>query len=456
MTEEPLFTNLEQGFCIIEKVATVPGEPSDFRYVAANPAFEAHTGLRDVVGKTIRELVPTAEDAIMDRYDEVVATGASQRFEAHVEALDLWMEAEVFAAGEPNRIAVLFSNVSVRKRVETALRESEERFREFGEASQDVLWTRDAETLCWTYLSAGFERVYGAKREDALSNNTMENWLELIVPEDRIHALENIRKVREGKRVAFEYRVRRPDGTIRWIRNTDFPMRDAAGKVVRIGGVGADITALKRGEEHQAMLLSELQHRVRNTLAIVRSIARRTAENSTSVDDMLGHFQGRLDAFSRVQAALTRSADGGVDLRSLIDDELIAHAAHEGDDVHVSGPDVILDGKSAERLSLAIHELTTNAVKHGALSGGLGKLSVQWERKGADGSGEQLVLRWNESEVDLSDRPADADGFGMELLRRSLPYDLQAETEVELTAGGLRFRLEMPLREPAKNVTLVK
>lgn len=358
-------------------------------------------------------------------------------------------------AGEPRGFLKIGRDATKRRAAEEALRQSEEQLRQFGEASSDILWMRDAHTMRWTYLTRAFENIYGLSREEALAGDNFANWLELIVPEDRARALENAERVRTGERVEFEYRIRRPaDGSVRWLRDTDFPLFDADGKVTSFGGIGQDITALKRAEEHQAMLLAELQHRVRNTLGIVRSIARRTAENSSGPDDMLAHFQGRLDAFSRVQAALTRNPDGGVDLRSLIDDELIAHAAHEGDHVHVTGPDVILDGKSAERLSLAIHELTTNAVKHGALSGGAGRLSIEWERKGGDGSGQRLVLKWKESGVDLSHRGINGDGFGMELLRRSLPYDLQGETEVELDADGLAFRLEMPLKR--ENVTFVK
>ena len=122
-----LFDAMDQGFCIIEKVATADGEPSDFRYVVANPAFARHTGLHDAVGKTILQLVPNAETRIMHIYDDVVRTGEPRHFEACVSALDLWIEAEVVPASGPHQIAVLFSNVSKRKRAEAALRESEER-----------------------------------------------------------------------------------------------------------------------------------------------------------------------------------------------------------------------------------------------------------------------------------------------------------------------------------------
>lgn len=334
-----------------------------------------------------------------------------------------------------------------RARAAQGLRETEERFRRFGEASTDVLWMRDAESLRWTYLSEGFERIYGLERGKALAGDTMRNWVELIVPEDRAHALACIDRVRKGERATFEYRIRRPaDGQVRWMRNTDFPMRDAGGKVIRIGGVGTDITAIKEAEHHQQVLLAELQHRVRNTLAVVRSIARRTAENSTTAEDMLAHFQGRLDSFSRVQAAVTRTADGKVGLKSLIEDELVAHAAREGDQVRIDGPEIFLQAKTAERLSLAVHELTTNAVKHGALAGHAGKVRIRWEKQKFDGT-EKLVLEWAESGVEIESDAATEEGFGMELLRRTLPYDLNAETKVDVRPDGLSFSLSLPLDE---------
>jgi PAS domain S-box-containing protein len=114
-----LFTTMDQGFCIIEKVETLEGQPSDFRYLTVNPAFERHTGMHNVVGRTIREFVPDVEQHIMDIYDEVVRTGQPQQFEDYVSALDLWIAADVFPAQQPGQIAVLFSNISERQRAES-------------------------------------------------------------------------------------------------------------------------------------------------------------------------------------------------------------------------------------------------------------------------------------------------------------------------------------------------
>lgn len=113
-----LFNNMEQGFCLLEKLATGPGEPSDFRYLVVNPAFERHTGLADAAGRTIRELVPSFEPHIMTIYDEAVASGEPCRFEEYVAGRDIWFEAEVVPEAQPGHLAVLFSNVSARRLAE--------------------------------------------------------------------------------------------------------------------------------------------------------------------------------------------------------------------------------------------------------------------------------------------------------------------------------------------------
>jgi len=147
-------------------------------------------------------------------------------------------------------------DVTDRMRTETALRVSEERLRQFGEASQDVLWIRDVETLQWEYLTPAFEPIYGLSRDEALSGNNFRNWVDLIYPEDRKHAVDCIKRVRNGEHVTFEYRIRRPaDGAIRWLRNTDFPIRDNDGEITLIGGVGHDMTELREAENRLKVLL---------------------------------------------------------------------------------------------------------------------------------------------------------------------------------------------------------
>jgi two-component system CheB/CheR fusion protein len=205
--------------------------------------------------------------------------------------------------------------------------------------------------------------------------------------------------------------------------------------------------ALRESEGRLRLLLAELQHRVRNTLALVKSITTRTAESSRSVEDMASHLAGRLDAFARVQSAVTRNPDGVVDLRALIADELLAHAAHEGDQIVIEGPDISLRPKAAESMSLAIHELTTNAVKHGALGTPGATINIRWSLNGGRGK-RMLSFRWEERGLSGVKKPKHQ-GFGMELLTRMLPYDLAAKTAIAFDPEGFEFTMELPAKHVA-------
>ena len=330
--------------------------------------------------------------------------------------------------------------------VSDLLRESEARFREFAEASSDVLWVRDAETLQWDYLSPAFEAVYGISRERAArAGDNLLQWADLIVPEDRAHALDCISRARNGERISFEYRIKqRHDETIRWLRSNVFPMTDQHGRVRRIGGIGRDITALKQALDHQQRLLAELQHRVRNTLAVIRSIVRRTAETSETVEDFANHLDGRLGAFSRIQVAVSRDPLAGFDLAELISEELRAGAAREGEQFALHGPPVRLKAKAAESLGLAVHELATNALKHGAFTVDHGYIDVRWSKEHREDV-VWLSLEWKES--GMMGRPVEQkrEGFGSILLRHTLRYDLGAEVTRAYEPSGFRCEIAFPL-----------
>ncbi|MBX3596091.1 MAG: PAS domain-containing protein [Rhizobiaceae bacterium] len=355
-----------------------------------------------------------------------------------------WTPAEIILAEE---VAERTWSAMERTNAEAAQRQSEERLSQFTNASSDVLWMRDAATMEWEFLSPAFEKVYGIEREAILGDAQSNSWFDLIVPEDREDAWQNTEKARNGERVAFEYRIRRPsDGQIRWLRSTAFPMFDADGHVQRIGGINHDWTALKKAQEHQQLLTAELQHRVRNTLSVIRSIARRTAQTSETVEDYAMHLDGRIGAFARVQAAVTRDPTAGIDLGLLVADTLLAATARESDQVSIDGPQVGLQPKAAETMGLAIHELATNAVKYGALSVPEGKIAISW-KIADDGDDRKLVFLWEESGLaDLPKNPART-GFGTELVQRTLAYELDATIDRQFNPWGVRYLIKLPMVE---------
>ncbi len=328
-----------------------------------------------------------------------------------------------------------------RARAEAALKASEARFQQFADASSGALWIRDAGTLEMEYVSSAIRTIYGIEPDALLGD--IRQWAALIVPDDRDRALQHIDQAQAGTPAVHEFRIQRPsDGSFRWIRDTDFPLFDDKGCVQRIGGIAEDVSETKRLTEHQKVLLAELQHRVRNIMGVIRSITNRSASGATSVADYRSILEGRLMAISRVQALLTRGANAGGSLREVIRSEISAQA-HAEDQFELTGPDVMLSPKAVEVLTLAFHELTTNALKYGGLSGQDGTVSVRWEP--LDRRGENwLGIDWVETGAPAR-APSERRGFGSELIEARIPYELGGTGKVSIEPGGARCRIEFPL-----------
>jgi PAS domain S-box-containing protein len=224
-----------------------------------------------------------------------------------------------------------------------------------------------------------------------------------------------------------------------WVRVSAAPFRDDNGAIAGVISVMQDVDQEKRAQQMNLLLISELQHRTRNLLALVDSIATETMASSGSIDEFIVTFGGRLAAISRAQGLLSRLASQPATIGELIGQQLRALGAEpDGVRVIADGPEIPLPDRTVQILALAVYELITNARKYGALRGPGGRLEVRWGAVAAP-DGRRLELSWRENRA--SDKAVGPEcpgsGFGRMLIEESLPHQLDAETKWVLQPEGL-------------------
>jgi two-component system CheB/CheR fusion protein len=200
-----------------------------------------------------------------------------------------------------------------------------------------------------------------------------------------------------------------------------------------------DVTSLTQSEARQRLLIAELQHRTRNLLSIVKSLAQQTLGKSGSVEG----FFSRLAALGRVQSLVSAAVDDHVDLAEITRLELEAIGA-ANDKISISGPPVPLGFELVQTFGLALHELATNAVKYGALKDGQGRLDVSWSVQSNGASVPTLLLNWKESGLPKLSKPSHK-GFGRHLIEKALTFTLRAKTRLCFGDDGVSCTIELPL-----------
>jgi PAS domain S-box-containing protein len=229
------------------------------------------------------------------------------------------------------------------------------------------------------------------------------------------------------------------DGREAWTSVSSTPMRDAAGEVVGAIAVVQDIEERKKAEKTQQLLVDELNHRVKNTLANVQAIAHLMLQRTKDPYEFASGFSGRIQSLSRVHAMLSAATWRGVDLLDLVRDQLLAGAIDETR-ITASGPPVHLEAQLAQHAALMLHELGTNAIKHGALSATKGSVRIRWSVADA-----MLRLRWEERGVPVANAPTRR-GFGRTLIEQSAKGEGGAAF-MSIEAQGVVWNITLPLRE---------
>ena len=281
-----------------------------------------------------------------------------------------------------------------------------------------------------------------------------EAFYNFVHPDDA-EALRAIRPalMRDG-RYETEFRLIRPDnGRTLWMFSAGFAPKDAQGRIHRVIGVMRDITDRRSEDEVRNALVAELDHRVKNVLASVQSLAAQSARKTTSLDAFLKTFAGRLDAMASAHTLLTATRWRGADIGNIAAAELGGLAPGQA---RWSGPEVLLNPRATNALTLALHELATNAVKFGALSAETGRVSVTWTLRAGGG----FELHWVERGGPPVNAPARR-GFGATLLERVTGRELGGEAKIEFMAGGVRATITadataLALRSPEQPPPVAK
>jgi two-component system CheB/CheR fusion protein len=334
-------------------------------------------------------------------------------------------------------VVVTFLEITGTARAEAALRKTERRFIDAQQLAGIGVWEwrPDTDESWWSAIVYQLWGVPVGETPPPVSERRF------FADDGEVYgaAIEEARRTGE---LNVEWRIVMPDGSVRWLAESGRMESSEGGG--RMLGVTQDVTERKHTENRLTLLLGELQHRVRNILGVVRSVVARTVRSATDIDDLAASLDGRLDTLARTQSVFTRNA-AALDLEEMIRDELISVAARD-EQLTIGGPVLRLRREAAETVALALHELTTNAIKYGALSEPAGKLSVTWRLMNTS-RGKRLSLDWQESGVRAVNVNPRRSGFGRDLIERGLPFELGANTALEFGRGGLRALIELPLSD---------
>jgi two-component sensor histidine kinase/DNA-binding response OmpR family regulator len=272
-----------------------------------------------------------------------------------------------------------------------------------------------------------------------------ENVRPLIEPEDLPMLLAAFREVAtERSTFQTEFRVRRPNGEMRWCAGAAAASFDKANRIVRLSGVTVDITDRKLAEQRQMLLAEEVDHRARNVVAVVQSIMRLT--RADTIKDYMAAVDGRIGTLSNAHRLLAGSRWEGADLHKLVEEEFAPYRG-DGGRFSADGPAVLLTPATAQTIALGLHELLTNAVKYGALSTASGRVTLTWRMRAGN-----IEFEWVESGGPKI-KPPSRRGYGTRVFSVGIEHQLGGTVDFDWHPDGLRCKLSIPRQDHAKPAT---
>jgi PAS domain S-box-containing protein len=324
-----------------------------------------------------------------------------------------------------------------RRAAEDDLRESEERFRLMSENAPVMIWMSDRNGDC-LHLNRMLREFWGVTEEGIASFS----WEQTTHPDDIGDvARQMMEAIAERKPCTIVGRFRSVIGGDYHVLQTQArPRLSSSGEFLGMIGVNIDISERERADAQRELLLAELNHRVKNTLAVVQAMAHQTFRSAGVAREPRQAFENRLMALAAAHNLLTESNWESAALADIARDTLQAEGAYK-DRVDFAGPRVLLPPREALAMAMALHELATNAVKYGALSNDKGRVRVEWAR--GEGTAPTLILRWTETGGPPVEAP-ERRGFGSVLLERSFQEDLRGKVALDYRREGLTCVIELP------------
>jgi PAS domain S-box-containing protein len=426
---------------------------SELRIVQMNAQSQtgAFKNVQPILGRDLdaamRVLWPEAvAEKVINQFRHTLETGEPFRSRdfierrsdvSTVEAYEWELHRILLLDGRFGVVCYFFDSTPIR-RAESLARESEHRFRHMADNAPVMIWMTEVDGTC-SYLSKPWYDFTG----QTLSEGLGMGWLEAIHPEDRIAAKQTFTAAHEQQvRFRLEYRLRRHDGIYLWCIDAAAPRFDTDGCYLGYIGSVIDISDRKQAEDTQTLLLSELNHRVKNTLANVQAIAQQTLRHTRNPERFVESFSGRLQSLSKAHSMLSHATWQGTDLEALIRDQL-SMGPVDIRSVEIEGPAITLAPQMSLHLALVIHELGTNSIKYGALSSNSGRVRITWTTDGSE-----MKLRWAERNGPRV-TTLGARSFGTTLIEQSAKSE-GGEAIMDLEDGGVVWRFRLPLHRVTK------
>jgi PAS domain S-box-containing protein len=303
------------------------------------------------------------------------------------------------------------------------------------EASRDCIRVISADGLV-EYMNAQGKVLF--EIDDFDGRNRQRYWPDMWPAESRAAVEHALRRAMAGEASAFRAICPTARGVPRWWDTTVSPILEQ-GRVTRVLATSRDVTGEMRSEAQRQLLVNELNHRVKNTLATVQSIARQSLRNAGVDQAVRGAFEGRLMAIAATHNVLTDENWSAASLRQIIDGSVTPYRTHPNQ-LTIGGDDLMVSPKPAVVMALAFHELAINALKYGALSAREGRVDIHWSVEG----GERLNIEWIERGGPAVN-PPERRGFGSRIIELALPNELGGQVDVDYRVEGLRCQIRSPL-----------